>query len=519
MVAPNNSVAAAKLLLPSSKSSGQIKQHQQAKKTNNSTTAKSPPPTINGTRNKSNTGQLELTEFVYSSEAVPRNSGFYEIDVIHEEQTSMSLINQHQPTSLNPPNNTTDLIDSLTHMQINQPSSGDFQSNHCNLIQPSSSSSTSSLSNANTTTHTNTMNQNSISSHHHHHNHHTHHQLLLQNNANSNSNKHSNSLIKLSSVHSTTASNTSNTASTANSLNNNELSNTSQTSSPLQPNNSSELETSSSGKNSKKLAGSPTTAKSSNPIAGFLQSLSNLANNAGVGSGGGGGVKMRTNKKSSSKSSSGQASSNNDLILKRISLPANYPNNNNNNNNNIINSNANYMDYNYSQSERMKEVALVEGEDDDDYNDEELNHFTSAANNVGNSSSQNKKASLYQSQKKGGNFRSFNSNYHLSAYANNSSGSANSNANGYANGSRLINGSLGHAHHIQSYQSLSSMTQHRNNMDASSKQALLLMKPLNRNSRRASMSELGYGKIESYNKLDKLGEVRKKITIRFELKS
>jgi hypothetical protein len=32
------------------------------------------------------------------------------------------------------------------------------------------------------------------------------------------------------------------------------------------------------------------------------------------------------------------------------------------------------------------------------------------------------------------------------------------------------------------------------------------MKPLNRNSRRASMSELGYGKIESYKRLEKLGE-------------
>ena len=58
-------------------------------------------------------------------------------------------------------------------------------------------------------------------------------------------------------------------------------------------------------------------------------------------------------------------------------------------------------------------------------------------------------------------------------------------------------------HHIQSYQSLSSMAM----SDASNAMATMLMlKPLNRNSRRASMSELGYGKIESYNKLDKLGE-------------
>jgi serine/threonine protein kinase len=53
---------------------------------------------------------------------------------------------------------------------------------------------------------------------------------------------------------------------------------------------------------------------------------------------------------------------------------------------------------------------------------------------------------------------------------------------------------------------------HVHGMEASKRAAmaaagnLLLMKPLSRNSRRASMSELGYGKIESYNKLEKLGE-------------
>jgi hypothetical protein len=35
-----------------------------------------------------------------------------------------------------------------------------------------------------------------------------------------------------------------------------------------------------------------------------------------------------------------------------------------------------------------------------------------------------------------------------------------------------------------------------------------ILKPLNRNSRRESMSELGYGKIESYKRLEKLGEVK-----------
>ncbi|RNA28554.1 cyclin-dependent kinase 16-like isoform X1 [Brachionus plicatilis] len=55
-------------------------------------------------------------------------------------------------------------------------------------------------------------------------------------------------------------------------------------------------------------------------------------------------------------------------------------------------------------------------------------------------------------------------------------------------------------HHLQSFQSLSSM----NHSDMA--RNLFLLKPINRNSRRASMSELGYGKIESYNKLEKLGE-------------
>lgn len=56
-------------------------------------------------------------------------------------------------------------------------------------------------------------------------------------------------------------------------------------------------------------------------------------------------------------------------------------------------------------------------------------------------------------------------------------------------------------HHLQSFQSLSSM----NHSDVA--RHLFLLKPINRNSRRASMSELGYGKIESYSKLEKLGEV------------
>lgn len=90
----------------------------------------------------------------------------------------------------------------------------------------------------------------------------------------------------------------------------------------------------------------------------------------------------------------------------------------------------------------------------------------------------------------------------------------------------------GHMTHIQSYQSLSSvmvggggdgvvivgggggggggvvgLTGTKSTHKLSHLAMTMGNKPLNRNSRRASMSELGYGKIESYSKLEKLGEV------------
>jgi len=46
----------------------------------------------------------------------------------------------------------------------------------------------------------------------------------------------------------------------------------------------------------------------------------------------------------------------------------------------------------------------------------------------------------------------------------------------------------------------------RNSFASTSFQSFANIKPLNRNNRRASMSELGYGKIESYKRLEKLGE-------------
>ena len=81
----------------------------------------------------------------------------------------------------------------------------------------------------------------------------------------------------------------------------------------------------------------------------------------------------------------------------------------------------------------------------------------------------------------------------------------------------IINQPLSHsnAHYIKSVQSLSTIQQQQqyggqqpifSGTSTNLAMMLSLMKPLNRNSRRASLSELGYGKIESYMKLDKLGE-------------
>lgn len=101
----------------------------------------------------------------------------------------------------------------------------------------------------------------------------------------------------------------------------------------------------------------------------------------------------------------------------------------------------------------------------------------------------------------------YTSNYQLNHYAKGNNGA------GRINNSMSINFMLNSraAQHnantanIQSYQSMSQIAtggdKNHNQMAA-----VLRMKPLNRNSRRASMSELGYGKIESYMKLEKLGE-------------
>jgi hypothetical protein len=265
-----------------------------------------------------------------------------------------------------------------------------------------------------------------------------------------------------------------------------------------------------------------------NPITGFLQSLSNLAIGHNSNSNSTGGVKLRLNKKSKSNSKA--------LSSNRISLPVNYHHAASGDEIQDGAGGVAYMDYYPYNGHMIKEAALVEGENDDDDDDDDVdeddNDYIDSDENASTSGyststkqknaqppppQQNKsnnhhhqavmmnnaqKSSIYQ-MKKGG----FKSNFYLSSYANNAPNSGNSNANGYMNGggagARGNKGSLDHAHQVQSYQSLSSMA---NQPEAVSKRALLLMKPLSRNSRRASMSELGYGKIESYNKLEKLGE-------------
>ena len=98
----------------------------------------------------------------------------------------------------------------------------------------------------------------------------------------------------------------------------------------------------------------------------------------------------------------------------------------------------------------------------------------------------------------------YNSNHHLNHYAKH----AGAHPTSRINNSMSINQLDSHnttCSNMQSYQSLSTIAMRDTNKAVGAN--IMLMKPLNRNSRRASMSELGYGKIESYNKLDKLGEV------------
>ncbi|CAF0875581.1 unnamed protein product [Brachionus calyciflorus] len=204
-----------------------------------------------------------------------------------------------------------------------------------------------------------------------------------------------------------------------------------------------------------------------NPIAELWHSLSSsLSSSSSSSHPNGEKVKLRQ-KKSKTKA---------DLIDKRISLPAN-------------------ISHNLNQQNE----ALVEDEYDQDDN----------VNKIENSNIKINK-NLLNTKNIG-----FTSNYQLSSLQSNNSNN-NNNIGGVNVVSKLPNRnmslvnnfqkktSLNYAqHHIHSCQSLSSVN---NMLFQEPNKQFLLMKPINRNSRRASMSELGYGKIESYNKLEKLGE-------------
>lgn len=247
------------------------------------------------------------------------------------------------------------------------------------------------------------------------------------------------------------------------------------TSNDLTPKSSKTNGTDSSPYNLKSSTNTPN--KHQNPIAEFLSSLSSSFS------------------LSSSSSSSNQQSSSANVklrqkknkpkqseIQKRISLPANYI------------SNTTQIQ---QQQQTHQEDVLIEGE-----NDDELNKNTQvllkppAEITASHFKTSQFKSSLLNTKNIG-----FNSNHQISSsLANNAKMMLTQNSK-----TIKLNPALNYAqHHIQSFQSLSSVSDSNSQFNP---KPLFLMKPLNRNSRRASMSELGYGKIESYNKLEKLGEV------------
>ena len=304
-------------------------------------------------------------------------------------------------------------------------------------------------------------------------------------NINNNNNNHNHSHVKLANYSNSTSTNT---TATSNSLNNHESTPTSNSS----PHNNNI-------DNFEDAITKEQTNKSHNGgggITGFLSSLSSSFSSSSSSSQNNennvhSNVKLRLNKNKIKNE-----------IQKRISLPANILNNhplimeqrekNSNNNSNYYNIQTPppLIETDEGLTENTTTTNSVLN------NKTNQNIVTINNNSINNSNSNNntsKNFTNYNLLKT--KFAGFNSNHHLNYYANN-----NIKMNNISNGQ--TNEPLNHNHHhIQSYQSLSSMT-HKNDPTLT----LLKLKPLSRNSRRASMSELGYGKIESYNKLDKLGE-------------
>jgi hypothetical protein len=191
-------------------------------------------------------------------------------------------------------------------------------------------------------------------------------------------------------------------------------------------------------------------------------------------------------------------------IQKRISLPASIVanlNNNSSNDDDTTTVSKNYHLYR-DASQVLNEDEELSSSPGQDNNDSNYNSNCSSNNNsnpnTGDSNMNKRMTSLSMNVR----------DQHAVSNQNLVNDKRSSNKNG------IINQQLSRKqHHVFSYQSLSTVkdtsAHHKNNNNNKNKNvssSVLLLKPLNRNSRRASMSELGYGKIESYNRLEKLGE-------------
>lgn len=163
---------------------------------------------------------------------------------------------------------------------------------------------------------------------------------------------------------------------------------------------------------------------------------------------------------------------------------------------NSLNEHSFLSEYSQNQNDKMNDIEALEEDEYDEYADSDENFSQKQKSQQMKAN----KTSLYKFSKNNP-FKAFNSIHQLSSYATNQT---NGNYVGNAPpGAGRMDGSLSHAHQTQSFQYLS-MAQMNDKHRAAA--MLLPMKPLTRLSKRESMSELGYGKIESYNKLQKLGE-------------
>lgn len=327
-----------------------------------------------------------------------------------------------------------------------------------NLIQPSSSSSSLSL--------TNTINNPNTMSH------------TLTSSSNS---------TKCNNYASSTSSNATTATTTSNSLASSDMASTS-TSSPhnilVMPNNLEYQQHISSNNNNK-------STPSKHSLGSFLSSISSSFSLSSSSSNNNPNqVKMRVNKTKSKA----------EIQQKRISLPANISNNHNGIIDNAIELNQYFKNQTPSLIESDEPIELTNENHNNNNNntnqqfDKNSNHRNKNLKilnnniNIRNYGQSNSKNSMLTNH-------DFNSSHQLNYYT-----KTNQKINNSMSINQLNNKTL-NQNSIQSYQSMSAIAMiHKTNPTSNS------ITPLNRNSRRASMSELGYGKIESYNKLDKLGE-------------